>query len=304
METVLIAGGSGTIGKHLSKKLLEKGYKVTLLSRGNNKAETNNITTYLWNVEKSLLEDESIKSADYIINLTGTKIGEKRWSANRKKEILNSRVNSNKLLFQKIKELNLKIKVFITSSAVGYYGMETSDKIFVESDNPANDFVGSVCQKWEEESYKFEKLGIRTVQIRTGVVLNKGAGALSKMMLPIKMFIGSPLGSGKQYIPWIHIEDLCNIYIKAIEDEKMTGAYNAAAPEHVSNTEFTKTLANQMNKPMILPNVPSFMLKLIFGEMANIIIEGSRVSSEKLGKAGFKFVYPNLKIALKELLIK
>ena len=300
MKRVLIAGGSGQIGKYLSNRLLEKGYSVSLLSR--KKLLIDEIPTYLWDVEKKRIDYEAIKTADYIINLSGANIGEKRWSSKRKKEILNSRVESNKLLFDKVKELNINLNAFITASAVGYYGVKTSDKIFKETDNPADDFLGTVCYKWEKESDSFKDLGIRTVKIRTGVVLNNGPGALSKMMLPIKLFIGSPLGSGKQFVPWIHIEDLSNLYIKALEDARMNGAYNAVAEEYITNTELTYALAKKMNRPIILPNVPSFVLRIIMGEMAEIALEGSRVSSDKLTESGFQFTFRNIESVLNNLI--
>lgn len=300
MKRVLIAGGSGQIGKYLSNRLLEEGYSVSLLSR--KKLLIDEIHTYLWDVEKKRIDDEAINTSDYIINLSGANIGEKRWSSKRKKEILNSRVESNKLLFEKVRELNNNLNAFITASAVGYYGVKTSDKIFKETDDPADDFLGTVCSKWEKESDSFKGLGIRTVKIRTGVVLNNGPGALSKMMLPIKMFIGSPLGSGKQFVPWIHIEDLSNLYIKALEDDRMNGAYNAVAEEHITNTELTNALAKKMNRPIILPNVPSFVLRLLMGEMAEIALEGSRVSSEKLTESGFQFTFRNIESVLNNLI--
>lgn len=300
MKRILIAGGSGQIGKYLSNKLLEKGYAVSVLSR--KKLFLNKIHTYLWNVEKKEIDEEAIKTSDYIINLSGANIGEKRWSSKRKKDILNSRIESNKLLFEKVKELNKNLDAFITASAVGYYGIKTSGKIFIETDHPADDFLGTVCYKWEKESDSFESLGIRTVKIRTGVVLNDGPGALSKMMLPIKMYIGSPLGSGKQYVPWIHIEDLCNLYIKVLEDSRMNGAYNAVAEEHITNKELTIALAKKINRPIFLPNVPSFVLRLVLGEMAEIALEGSRVSSEKLIQSGFKFTFRDIESALNNLI--
>lgn len=301
METVLIAGGSGTIGKYLSKKLIENGFNVNLLSRTNK--SINGITTYLWNVENQYLDEKAIESADYIINLSGANIGEKKWSSKRKKEINDSRVNSTKLLFNKVEKQNKKLKAFISASAVGFYGMTTSDKIYAENDLPASDFLGLVCNNWENSCNSFEKMGIRTVKIRTGVVLNSGKGALSKMKLPIKMLIGSALGTGNQFIPWIHIEDLCNIYLKAVTDKNMNGVYNAVAPEHISNREFTQILAGMLKKPIILPNLQAFVLKVILGEMAKIVLEGSRISSKKIANLGFHFKYPTLNSALKQIIL-
>lgn len=300
IETVLIAGGSGTIGKHLSNKLLQKGYRVALLSR--HKTTYDNISNYFWNVEKQLIDKEAFQTADYIINLAGENISKKRWSKKRKKEILDSRVKSNKLLLKTIQKLNVNPKAYITASAVGFYGVVTSNKIFTENDLSATDFLGTTCNEWEASCELAEELKIRTVKLRTGVVLNIGDGALSKMTLPIKLLIGSPLGSGKQYIPWIHIDDLCNVYLKAIEDINMEGPYNAVAPEHVSNKELTEVIAKMLSRPILLPNVPAIVLKLVFGEMANIILEGSRVSSDKLSRAGFSFLYPKLSSALHQLL--
>jgi len=301
MESVLIAGGSGTIGKYLSKKLIENGFNVNLLSRTNK--SINGITTYLWNIENQFVDAQAIETADYIINLSGANIGEKKWSSKRKKEINDSRVNSTKLLFNKVEKQNKKLKAFISASAVGFYGMTTSDKIYTEKDLPANDFLGFVCNNWENSCNSIEKMGIRTVKIRTGVVLNSGKGALSKMMLPIKMFVGSALGTGNQFISWIHIDDLCNIYLKAVTDVNMVGSYNAVAPEHISNKEFTQILAGMLKKPIILPNLPALLLKIILGEMAKIVLEGSRISSKKIENLGFHFNYPNLNSALKQIIL-
>ncbi len=299
MKTILIAGGSGQIGNYLSNSLLKKGYNVSLLSR--QKLSLDKITTHIWNVEKREIDEIAIKNADFIVNLSGANIGAKRWSPERKKEIIDSRVESNRLLFETVKKLDKKIEAFITSSAVGYYGMKSSDKIFTENDEASDDFIAGVCFKWEEASNPFEKLGIRTIKIRTGVVLNKGEGALSKMMLPIKMFVGSPLGSGKQYVPWIHIEDLCNIYIKAIEDISIKGAYNAVAPKQVTNEELTYSIAKRINRPLFLPNVPAKVLKLFLGEMAGLVLQDIRVSSNKISKAGYKFTFGDMKAALNDL---
>ncbi|MCK9426162.1 MAG: TIGR01777 family oxidoreductase [Ignavibacteriaceae bacterium] len=301
-KNVLIAGGSGTIGKALSKKLVQHGYQVAVLSRV--KKNSSGLKTYFWDLEKQFLEDEAVLECDYLLNLAGANIGEKRWSDQRKKLLLDSRIKTTNFLFNKFQQLGKKPEAFISASAVGYYGAVTSEKIFDEKDPPANDFLGSVCSRWESECDAFENSGVRTVKIRTGVVLNNGEGALQKMMLPIKMFVGSPLGSGKQYLPWIHIDDLSNIYIKALEDERITGAYNAVAPEYITNKDFMKTLAEIMNKPFFLPNVPSFLLKLIFNEMSCIILAGSRISSEKILNSGYTFLFPNLKDALTSLLKK
>lgn len=287
------------MGKHLSKKLKEKGYSVAVLSRTSKKDV--DIPTYSWDIEKKQIDKEAIETADCIIHLAGASIAEKRWTAKRKQLIIDSRVKSGQLIFDKVKENKNKLKIFISASAIGYYGAVTSDKIFSETDPPANDFLGETCKQWEQSADRFEELGIRTVKIRTGIVLSKQGGALEKMITTVKMGIGSPLGSGKQYMPWIHIDDLCGIYIKAIEDAQMNGAYNAVAPNHKTNSDFTKEMAHVLKKPLWLPNVPSIALKIIFGSMSAIILKGSRVSSEKIKAAGYNFLFPDLESALIDL---
>lgn len=296
MEKVLITGGTGLIGKHLHKKLIEKGYEVLILSR--NKNRVNKSTIFYWNPEKEEIDSEAIEKADYIIHLAGANIGEKRWTAKRKQEIVDSRVKTAELLLKTIQENNLKPKAFISASATGYYGAITTDKTFIETDTPANDFLGKTCFEWEKSADKFAETGIRTVKIRTGLVLTKKGGALEKMLLPVKLGVGSPIGSGRQFMPWIHIDDLCNIYIKAIEDTKLKGAYNAVAPEYIRNKEFIRILAKVLNKPFWFPNVPSFVLKILFGEMSQIVLKGSKVSSEKIIKAGYRFEFNELGSAL------
>lgn len=302
MLTILISGGTGLVGKHLSEKLKEKGYRVAVLSRTSKKDI--DIPTFAWDIEKKQIDKEAIETADCIIHLAGAAIAEKRWTEKRKQLIIDSRVKSGQLIFDNVKENKNKLKIFISASAIGYYGAITSDKVFTETDPPANDFLGETCKQWEQSVDKFEELGIRTVKIRTGVVLSKQGGALEKMMTTVKMGIGSALGSGKQYMPWIHIDDLCGIYIKAIENTQMNGVYNAVAPDHKTNMDYVKILARLLKKPLWLPNVPSIALKIIFGSMSEIILKGSRVSSEKIRAAGYNFLFPDLESALTDLVEK
>ncbi len=300
MATVLITGGTGLIGEHLCKRLLERGYKVAILSRTSRNREQ--IATYIWDINKLEIDEEAIADADYIIHLSGINIGAKRWTTKRKQQIIDTRVNSGQLVFDEVRKQNKNLKAFISSSATGYYGAITSDKIFSEVDPPADDFLGQTCRAWEDVADKFMGIGIRTVKIRTGVVLTKKGGALSKMIIPVKTGLGSALGNGKQYLPWIHIEDLCGIYIKAIEDTQMIGAYNAVAPEHLTNKEFTQKLAYTLKKAFWFPNIPAFAMKLIFGKMSEILLQGSRVSAQKIQDRGYKFLFPGLESALKQLM--
>lgn len=301
MPRILITGGSGLIGTQLTKKLICKGYEVAILSRSTK--DKNEVKTYFWNVEKNEIEKGALESADYIIHLAGTNIGDGRWTENRKNEIINSRVKSLQFISEKLKVCKKQPIAFISASAIGYYGAITSDKIFNEEDSPNLDFLSDVCQQWEKNTESFSKSGIRTVIFRTGVVLSKQGGILARMLAPIKLGLGSTIGSGKQFIPWIHIDDLSEIYIKAIEDSEMNGVYNAVAPEHKTNNDFTKALAFVLNKPLWLPSIPSIFLKLIFGKKSELLLYGSRVSSEKLIAAGYNFKYPKLEAALKNLLV-
>lgn len=300
METVLITGGNGLVSRHLSKKLQDKGYSVSFLSRAIHTVTP--IKTYTWNYQKNELDNKAFKKVDYIIHLAGANIGEKRWIKSRKELIIESRVKTAQLIFDEIKKQNNSLKAFISASAIGYYGTITAETIFKETDLPATDFLGSVCKKWEEIADKFKEKGIRTVKIRTGVVLTEKEGALSKMITPVKIGIGSAIGTGKQYFPWIHIDDLCGIYVKAIEDKTMEGSFNAVAPDYRTNKDFTKILATVLNKPFWFPNIPAFTMKIIFGEMSSILLKGSRVSSDLIILKGYNFMFTNLKNALIDLL--
>lgn len=294
---VLISGGSGLVGTHLSKILLAKGYGVAILGR-TEKSEN----TYLWKIKTQEIEAGAIENADYIINLAGAGIADKKWTKKRKIEIIESRTKPIQLLFNKITKTNTNLKAFISASAIGYYGAVSNDSIFIEKDKVGNDFLAKICKHWEKEVVKFEEINCRTVVLRTGIVLTKNGGALEKIVKPIKMNIGSALGSGKQFVPWIHIHDLCNMYIKAIEDNEMSGVFNAVAPEHIRYKDFAKSIAKILNKPFFMPNVPKIVLKTFLGKMAIMLLEGSRISSDKIKNTGFKFEYPTVKNALTDLL--
>jgi hypothetical protein len=299
-QKVLITGGSGLIGRYLTSILLGEGYDVAHLSRKQD--QFGRVRVFRWDPVKGIIDPVVFDGVDYIVHLAGANIGEKRWSNKRKMEIENSRVDSAKLLFKVISENNIPIRAFISASAVGYYGSVTSDNIFTENDPPANDFLGAVCRKWEETADSFSAAGARVVKIRTGVVMEKSDSALSKMMMPARFGLLVQTGNGRQYMPWIHITDLCSIYLKAITDDKMFGAYNAVSPQHVTHKVFVKTLAQVMGKAVFPVPVPGFILKAALGEMSDVVLKGSRVSAEKIIFSGQKFLYPELVGALKEVL--
>ena len=295
MEKVLITGGSGLIGRRLSFLLKSRGYEVRILSRSNN--PKNNYKTFVWNVSEQYINDSAFEGLNHIIHLAGAGIADKRWSEKRKKEIIASRVASTNLLYNSVKRLKTPLNSFISASATGYYGAVTSETIFEEKDKPAKDFLGKVCSLWEDSIFQFNEIKIRTVAFRTGIVLSKGGGALKKMKTPII----TSLGNGKQYMPWIHIDDLCELYIKAIEDEQFKGAFNAVSPEHISNLSFSKKISKIFNYPFLALGAPSLILQIVFGEMSTIILNGSRISANKIKQAGFKFKFENLEKALKNL---
>jgi uncharacterized protein (TIGR01777 family) len=295
MEKVLITGGSGLIGRRLSFLLKSRGYEVRILSRSNN--PKNNYKTFVWNVSEQYINDSAFEGLTHIIHLAGAGIADKRWSEKRKKEIIASRVASTNLLYNTVKRLKTPLNSFISASATGYYGAVTSETIFEEKDKPAKDFLGKVCSLWEDSIFQFNEIKIRTVALRTGIVLSKDGGALKKMKTPII----TSLGNGKQYMPWIHIDDLCELYIKAIEDQQFKGAFNAVSPEHISNLSFSKKISKIFNYPFLALGAPSLILQIVFGEMSTIILNGSRISANKIKQAGFKFKFENLEKALKNL---
>jgi uncharacterized protein (TIGR01777 family) len=297
---ILITGASGLVGTRLTEILLDKGYLVAHLGRAKREGR---VKSFVWNVDNFAIEPSALKGITTIIHLAGAGVADKRWTEKRKKEILDSRVNSSRLLYEELKKGHHQVTEFISASAVGYYGVD-DEKTFTEDDSPAKDFMAEVTRRWEEEVKNIESLGIRTVNMRTGIVLSARGGALKQMMTPIKLFAGAPLGSGQQNIPWIHIDDICQMYVKAMEDDSMIHAYNAVGPSSVTNTELTKAIAKILKRPLFLPNIPAFVLKLVLGEMAFYVLNGAKVSSEKIQKAGYQFKFKTLEDALKNLLAK
>ena len=291
MAKILVTGGTGLVGRRLTALLTEKNHEVRILSRN-----PKNINEFKWDFSKGFVDDKAIENIDYIIHLAGAGIADKRWTKERKEVIVNSRVATANLIFDKIKVQNIPLKGFISASGSNYYGAQTTAKVFKESDAVGSDFLGRVCRKWEAAANQFKELNIPVTILRTGVVLSKTGGALEKMRTPII----SPLGSGNQYMAWIHIDDLCNLYIKAVEED-FEGVYNTVSPEFHTSRTFSKTLAKAIKKPYLPIAVPGFLLKLVFGELAIILLHGSRLSSDKISKKGFIFKYQELASALKNL---
>jgi len=298
MTNVLIAGGTGVIGTEISKLLLANNYNVSFLSR----KKTVEKNCFFWDLDKEIIDIKSFENVDTIINLTGANISSHNWTNSFKNEILSSRINSAKLIYKTLSENNIKINTYISASAIGYYGTFTSDTIFTENSPCGKDFLSDVCSKWEANAIKFNDLNIRTVILRQGVVFTQNGGAFQKMTDTFKNGLGAVLGTGNQYIPWIHISDNANIFKFVIENKDLSGIYNCVAPEHITNKELTHKIIHKLNKKIKIPNIPAFALKMRFGEMSSIILEGSRVSSEKLINQNFKFKFEKIDTALEDLM--
>ncbi len=302
-KKVIITGASGLIGLNLCKELIKRGDEITIFTRNPSKVkkEISGAKNYVnWNYNKLESWQNFLENTDAVIHLAGANISGKRWTKKYKNEILESRIISTKNLIKALAESTNKPECFIISSAVGFYG-DAGDKILTEESQFGSDFLSEVCKQWENASKGVDDLGIRRVNIRTGIVLSTNAGALKKMLLPFKLFAGGPLGNGKQWFPWIHIDDIIRIYINALDDTSFKGAINAAAPGVVSMKEFSKKLGNALHRPSIF-SVPRFLLSLVIGEAADSVLASQRVIPKKLLDSGFKFKYENIKDALTNLL--
>lgn len=300
MATVLIAGGSGLVGKRLATLLVEQGYTVHLLSR-TGKVVAPYKKAFAWDIDKSIFDDEALTVCDAIINLAGEGIADKPWTSERKRAIVDSRVKSTQLLFERVKRIPNKVKTYVSASATGYYGAISATKEFSETDTPASDFLGVCCKQWEDAAMQMQTLGIRTSCIRTGVVLSTQGGAMAKIAGLAKFGPAAAVGTGKQAMPWIHIDDICGIFIKALEDNSIHGAYNGVAPAHDDNMAFTHAIAKQIHRPVLPFPAPAFAIRLMYGEMSVVVLEGSFVSPQKVIDAGYKFKFTQLPQAIADL---
>jgi uncharacterized protein (TIGR01777 family) len=298
LKNILITGGSGLLGRQLTKALLSKGYTVSHLSRkaGNNP----NVKTYVWDIDKGIIDERCIDGVDTIVHLAGTGIADKRWTDARKKELIDSRTKSIGLIYDLLKKKQHQVTAVVSASGIGYYS-NRGNQLMTENDTPANDFIAHCCVLWEAAVDEGEKLGLRVVKFRTGVVLDQDGGALPTLAKPVKLYVGSPLGNGQQWVPWIHWLDVVNMYLHGIENAGLKGVFNMVAPNPVSNQQLTQAVAKQLRKPLWAPNVPAFVLKLLLGEMSSIVLGSTKVSAQKIQDAGFKFTYTELPAALKEI---
>ena len=291
MEKILITGGTGLVGENLTRLLDKSGFEIAILSRSPKQKNE-----YKWDVSNDYVDEKALEGVSYIIHLAGAGIADKRWTSERKKVIIDSRVDTANLLFTKIKENNISLKRFISASGSNYYGAKTTEKIYKETDSAGDDFLGEVCKKWEKAALQFKDLDIPVTILRTGIVLSEKGGALEKMKTPIV----SPLGSGNQYLSWIHIDDLCNCYLESVKGN-LDGIFNAVSTEPHTSKTFSKALAKAIRRPYLPLAVPSFLLKLFFGELSIILLEGSRLSNKKLLEKDIKLKFRSLKKAFENL---
>lgn len=298
---VLITGATGLIGSKISQLCRDKGMQVHYLSTSKDKLENKeDYKGFYWNPNNNEIDSEAIKGVDAIINLVGASIAE-RWTPEQKKAILKSRTDTAHLLYKCLQENEHQVKNLVSASAIGIYP-SSLEKLYTEEDKGVDDsFVGEVVVKWEEAVDNFKDLGIEVAKIRIGLVLAENGGVLQKLKEPVNFNVGSPLGSGKQWQSWIHIDDISGIFLFALENQ-LSGIYNAVAPNPVTNKELVNEVASQMGKPVWLPNVPKVALKLVLGEMSHIVLSSQLVSSDKIEEEGYTFEYVNLAKALEDLI--
>ena len=299
---VLVAGATGFVGRELVRVLFEKGHDILILTRNVESAVLKipaGCKVIEWSPNVNFLAPSLISKVDVVINLAGENIADGRWTKKRKKKILDSRVMSVKRLAEALKFLNHKPKLFISASAIGYYG-NCDAKEIDEKTSIGNGFLSDVCQKWENEIFEIEKLGIRTVACRIGMVLGHDGGVLKRMILPFKLGLGGKLGTGKQWISWIHINDLVNILVYTMEDASINGVINAVSPNPTMNIDFTSVLGKTLNRPTIFA-LPTFFLRFIFGELSELLLGSQRVLANRMLDKGFKFQYGKLEDALMEV---
>ena len=299
---IFIAGGTGFIGKKITQKLLNSGYKVSIITRNPDKQTfTHDNLEYIYgNPTVCGPWQKSVKDHNIIINLTGESIF-KRWTNNNKRKLEQSRILSTRNIVDSLpddKEITL-----INASAIGYYGSSLKDTVFIENSEPGNDYLARLCVDWEKEALKAETKNVRVVITRFGIVLGPSGGALSKMIPLFKSGFGHRLGSGKQYFSWIHIDELANIIEFIINNDHIKGPVNCVAPEPVTNKQLTKALSKVVKRPVLLPAAPSIAMKLVLGEFGDILLKGQKVTPDKLSKCAYEFQYKTIEEALKNLLV-
>jgi uncharacterized protein len=303
MDTVIITGGTGLIGNALSKFLLSRGYQVIILTRSPKRKKNSlpGISYAAWDVKEQNVNEEVFKKANYIIHLAGAGVADKPWTEKRKKEIVESRTKGSELLIKAMTSITNNIISVVSASAIGWY-QQNKGYQSVETDPPATDFLGETCVAWENSIKPVEELGKRLVILRTGIVLSNEGGAFPAFKRPIQYGIAGILGNGKQLISWIHIEDLCRLYLEAMVNTTWSGIYNAVSPGPVNNRNFTIQLAKKMKGSFFIPiPVPNFILRMMLGDRSEEVLKSSNISANKIKQQGFQFIYPTIDTAFTDL---
>lgn len=299
LKTVLITGGTGLLGKVLTKLLQDDGYKIRYLSRS--KQQIKDVEVFQWNPSKGEIELGALENLHGLIHLAGANVGEKAWTDKQRKRILDSRLDSTKLLVEELETLEAKPSAIVSASAIGYYMGQAGGVVFKEADRAGEGFLSVVTQKWENATDDFRTLNVPSTQLRIGIVLSTKGGALQKLLLPAKLFAGTHIGDGSQRMSWIHLEDVASMMKFCIES-KMEGVYNAVAPQIVTNKSFSRSLRKVLGRFNIAPPFPAFILRLAMGERASLVLEDLAVSNEKIQSTGFEFKFKDLDVALKDLI--
>ena len=320
-KTIVITGGTGLVGTRLTQLMLEKGWQVRVLVR--EARQIPKVKTFLWDISSQTIDPAALQQVDAIVHLAGAGIADERWTEARKKEIISSRTDSARLLYNALPNPEKRPPlsdvpgqaatspaaigerqrlVFVSASAIGIYGGDSGASVMTEDSPKGTDFLAQVCKVWEASADEFEKKNVRTVHLRIGIVLSDKGGALPKLVQPIRLGAGAALGSGKQVMSWIHIDDLCRMFIYAIENQALTGAYNAVAPHPVSNETLTHQAAGVLKKWVLPIHVPAFTLRLAFGEMVSAVLSNNTVSCEKVSRTGFTYLFTESQKALEDLL--
>jgi uncharacterized protein (TIGR01777 family) len=295
---ILLTGGTGVLGRHLTEALLSKGCKVSHLSRSPGKNPQ--VKTFVWNIEKGTIDDHCLDAVDTIVHLAGTAIADKRWTEERKDDIVKSRTESIRLIYALMQKREHQVTTIISASGIGYYS-DRGDELLTEESAPAHDFLGTCCIEWERAVDEGKAHHLRIVKFRTGIVLALEGGALPQLAKPVKWGFGAALGNGKQWMPWIHLQDVTDMYLMAIENEHLDGTYNMAAPHPVTNKQLIQAVAKQLHRPLWLPGVPAFVLKTALGEMSTVVLGSTKASVEKIQRAGYQFKFPKITEALKDI---
>lgn len=304
MDTVIITGGTGLIGNALSKFLVSRGYQVVILTRNpkSHRSSSPGISFAAWNIGEQSVNEEVFRKAKYVIHLAGAGVADKSWTEKRKKEIVESRTKSSALLVKAMGSIPNEIVSVVSASAIGWYKQNMSHPA-VETDPPSDDFLGETCVAWENSIRPSEGLGKKLVILRTGIVLSNEGGAFPAFKKPIEYGIAGILGNGKQIISWIHMEDLCRLYLEAMTNTSWTGIYNAVAPNPVNNRNFTIELAKRMKGSFFIPMpVPNFVLRFMLGERSEEVLKSNNISANKLKQQGFQFIYPTIDTAFTDLI--